>query len=109
MDRVTILCVAYVQVGNGEETLLLRRSRSSIEQSFDYEIVNGRLLHAEPGLEIQADAINKEMKLHPSWAPGDPFDDDQISFFIALFHESVHALDSCSARAIFVAAFKLAC
>jgi len=29
------MSVAYIQVGNGEETLLLRRNRSSIEQPFN--------------------------------------------------------------------------
>jgi hypothetical protein len=93
------MSVAYVQVGNGEETFLLRRSRSSIERPFKYEIVHGRLLQAEPSLEIQADAISKEMKLHFSWPPAAPLNDDQISSFIAFFRESVRAVDPRSTGA----------
>jgi hypothetical protein len=87
------MSIAYVQVSNGEETMLLKRSRSSIERPFAYEIVNGKLIESEPSLEIQDDAIRKEMKLHFSWAPAAPLTDDQITMFVTLFRETIQQVD----------------
>ena len=86
--------VAYVQVSNGEQTLLLRRSRSSIEEPFAYQIVEQNLLQSKVRLEIQAQAIRKEMQLHFSWAPAEPLTDEQISFFIAQFREVIQRIDA---------------
>ena len=86
--------VAYVQVTDGTQTVLLRRRRSSIEEPFDYELVDGSLVQTEVRLEIQADAIRKEMQLHFSWAPGMVLSDEQISFFIACFGQVVQTVDA---------------
>jgi hypothetical protein len=85
--------VAYVQVTDGKQSVLLRRSRSSIKEPFDYELVDGSLVQTEVCLEIQADAIRKEMQLHFSWAPAMPLSDEQINFFIACFGQVVQGLD----------------
>ena len=85
--------IAYIQVSNGEETMLLKRSRSSVERPFAYEIVSGKLVESEPNLEIQDDAIRKEMKLHFSWAPAVPLTDDQIKIFVGLFRETIQQVD----------------
>ena len=44
-------------------------------------------------VEIQADAIRKEMQLHFSWAPAMPLSDEQINFFIARFGQVVQGVD----------------
>ena len=93
------MSVRYIEVSNGEETLLLRRSRSSIEEPFCYEITEGRLVQTGLRLEIQADAIRKEMKLHFCWAPAEPLADDKIAQFVALFHKVVSELNPYGARA----------
>jgi hypothetical protein len=85
--------IAYLHVTNGKQTVLLRRSRSSIEKPFAYEIVDGNLLQTEMRLEIQADAIRKEMQLHHSWAPAIALSDEQINFFIAAFARVVQRVD----------------
>lgn len=85
--------VAYVQVTDGTQTVLLRRSRSSINKPFAYEIVDGSLLQTDMRLEIQADAIRKELQLHHSWAPAMPLSDEQINFFIAAFGRVVQRID----------------
>ena len=85
--------IAYLQVTNGKQTVLLRRSRSSIEKPFAYEIVDGSLLRTEMRLEIQADAIRKDMQRHYSWAPAMPLSDEQINFFIAAFGRVVQRID----------------
>jgi hypothetical protein len=85
--------VGYVQVTNGKQTVLLRRSRSSIEQPLAYEIVDGSLLRTEMRIEIQSDAIRKEMQRHFSWAPSMPLTDEQINWFIAMFSEVIQSLD----------------
>ena len=92
------MSVRYVEVSNGNDTLLLRRSRSSIEESFRYEIVDGRLVQSAVSLDVQEDAIRKEMKLHFSWAPSAPLMDDKIAHFVGLFREVVSEIDPDRAR-----------
>ena len=92
------MSVRYVEVSNGNDTLLLRRSRSSIEDPVSYKIVNGRLVQSGVSLEVQEDAIRKEMKLHFSWAPSVPLKDDKIAYFVGLFREVVSAIDPDRAR-----------
>lgn len=85
--------IAYIQVTDGKQTILLRRSRPSIDKPFAYEIANGSLLETDMRLEIQANAIRKEMQLHFSWAPAMPLSDEQINFFITLFTQVVQSVD----------------
>ena len=92
--------VRYIEVSDGQETLLLRRSRSSIEEPFCYQIIDGRLAQTGLNLEIQADAIRKEMKLHFCWAPAAPMADEQIARFIAIFRQVVNEIDPHNTQAI---------
>jgi len=85
--------IAYLHVTDGKQTVLLRRSRSSIDKPFAYEIADGSLLQTDMRLEIQANAIRKEMQLHFSWAPAMPLSDEQINFFISLFAQVVQRVD----------------
>ena len=71
--------IAYLEVSNGAETLLLRRSRKRIDEALNYEIVNGRLVQTEMSLEVQEEAI-KEMKLHFCWSPAEPLADEKINY-----------------------------
>jgi hypothetical protein len=91
--------IAYLEVSNGAETLLLRRSRKCIEEPLNYEIVNGRLVQTEMSLEVQEEAIRKEMKLHFCWSPAAPLPDEKINHFVSLFREIVNHIDPASARA----------
>jgi hypothetical protein len=86
------MTAAYIEASNGRETLLLCRSRRSIEEAFRYEIVKGRLVEKGFGVEIQEKAIRKEMKLHFSWAPAAPLEDERIDLFIALFRDIISEL-----------------
>lgn len=87
------MSVRYIEVSNGTDTLLLRRSRSTIEEPCRYEIVCGRLVQTGVTLEIQEEAIRKEMKLHFCWAPAKPLSDEQIARFVDLFREVVGGID----------------
>ena len=93
------MSVRYIEVSNGEETLLLRRSRSTIEAPFRYEIVSDRLVQTGVSLEVQADAIRKEMKLHFRWAPAAPMEDEKVARFVSLFREVVSEIDPHCTRA----------
>ncbi len=88
----------YIEISNGNEILLLRSSRSSIENPFSYEVVNGRLIQSGVSLEVQEDAIRKEMKLHFSSAPSAALKDDKIAHFLTVFREVVSEIDPDSAR-----------
>lgn len=87
------MSIGFFEVSNGCETLLLRRSRSTIEEPVQYEIVEGRLVQTGVSLEIQEEAIRKEMKLHFCWAPAKPLPDERIALFIGLFRDVVCAID----------------
>lgn len=89
---------AYIEASNGNETLLLRRTRRSIEEPVRYEILKGRLIETGLSLEIQDKEIRKEMKLHFSWAPTAPLEDEKINLFVALFREIVSQLDPQNVR-----------
>jgi hypothetical protein len=90
--------LVYIEASNGDETLLVRRSRLSIQEPVRYEIVRGRLVENGFSLEVQEKEIRKEMKLHFSWAPAAPLDDEKINLFIALFRELVSELDPKNVR-----------
>jgi hypothetical protein len=92
------MSVAHLEISNGAETLLLRRSRRSIDAPFDYEIVKGALVESGASLEIQEQAIRKEMKLHFRWPPATPLSDEQISRFVALFRQIVSRIDPADAQ-----------
>ena len=92
------MTVAYLEVSNGAETLLLRRSRKSIAAPLDYEIVNCGLVENGASLEIQEQAIRKEMKLHFRWSPAVPLSDEQISRFVSLFRQIVSRIDPAAAQ-----------
>ena len=83
------MAAVYIEASNGSETLVLRLSRGSIEESVRYEIMKGRLIENGFGLEIQEKEIRKEMQLHFSWAPAAP---------LTLFREIVSELDPKNVR-----------
>lgn len=99
------MSVGYVEVINGHETFLLRSSRTSIEEPLRYRLIRGRIVNAGTKIEVQENAIRKEMKYHFSWGPAEPLDDQKIDLFIELFKEVARGLipseiriseDSCS-------------
>ena len=92
------MAIAYLEVSNGAETLLLRRNRKRIDEALNYEIVNGRLVQTEMSLEVQEEAIRKEMKLHFCWSPAAPLEDEKINYFVSLFREIVNHIDPASAH-----------
>jgi hypothetical protein len=87
------MSVAYIEASNGNETLLLCRSRRSIEEPVRYEIVKGQWVETGLSLEVQESEIRKEMKLHFSWAPAAPLEDEKIDLFLALVREVVRELE----------------
>jgi hypothetical protein len=87
------MSAAYIEASNGHETLLLRRSRRSIEEPVRYEISKERVVERPLSLEIQEKEIRKEMKFHFSWAPAGPLEDEKIDLFVSLWREMVSELD----------------
>ncbi len=87
------MSVGFFEVSSGAETLLLRRSRSTIEEAVQYEIVDGQLIQAGVSLEIQEEAIRKEMKLHFCWAPAKPLPDEKVALFMGLFRDLICGID----------------
>ena len=97
-SAVDPMAVRYVEITNGSDTLLVRRSRMSIDEPFQYSVANGRLTEQGASLEIQDREIRGEMKLHFSWAPAAPLDDAKIERFLEAFREIVQSLDPDAIR-----------
>ena len=85
-----------LKLATAQKTLLLRRNRKRIDEVLNYEIVNGRLVETEMSLEVQEEAIRKEMKLHFCWSPAAPLEDEKINYFVSLFREIVNPIDPAS-------------
>jgi hypothetical protein len=84
--------VAYIEVSNGRDHLLLRQWRKSIAEPLSFEITRGRLIDQGVTVSIQDSAIKKEMKHHFKWS-GDPFEDQRIDLFIQLLRNVVTNLE----------------
>jgi hypothetical protein len=90
--------VTYIEVTNGKARMLVKRTRTAIDESVQFQRVLGRLADNGPTIEIQENEIKNEMKYHFSWAPLS-FDDQKITRFVDLFKEVVKAIDPHSVRA----------
>jgi hypothetical protein len=87
------MSVAYVEVTNGHDRYLVRRSRRSIQEPMSYELISGRLAEAGAGVEVQENEIKKEMKNHFSWAPATCPKDEKIDIFLGLIKEAIQTLE----------------
>ena len=88
------MAAGYIETTDGKATVLLRRVRSSIQEPLSYERVPGRLVPQEWTLDVQENALRKEMKLHFSWAPSEPLSDQKIGLFVQLYRQVVRSLDA---------------
>jgi hypothetical protein len=85
--------VGYLEVTNGQEKFLLRRSRKSIAEPLAYELVKGKTVGPDATVEVQETEIKKEIKYHFNWTPALPPSDDKIDLFIALLKCLVKEID----------------
>jgi len=88
------MAIGYIEVTDGKEIVLLRQKRSSIKDPLCFELVAGRLVNKESTLDIQESSLRKEMKLHFSWAPAEPFSDEKIELFLKLYRRVINGLDA---------------
>jgi hypothetical protein len=88
----------YIEVTNGNARMLLKRTRTSIDEPVQFHRVLGHLSDNGTTIEIQEKEIKNEMKYHFSWAPH-TFDDQKIGRFVELFREVVKDIDPRSVRA----------
>ncbi len=87
------MSVAYVEVSNGRDRLLLRQSRKNIGEPVCFEPIAGRLSDRKITLAVQDKEIKKEMKRHFQWPGGQPPSDEKIDLFLEIFKDLVTALD----------------
>lgn len=90
--------VSYIEVTNGNARMLLKRTRTTIEEPVQFHRVPGRLDDHGATLEVQESEIKNEMKYHFSWAPL-TFDDQKIARFVEIFKEVVKEINPRSVRA----------
>lgn len=90
--------VSYLEVTNGNARMLLKRTRTAIDEPVQFQRVLGRLTDNGATIEIQENEIKNEMKYHFSWAPL-TFDDQKITRFVELFKEVITDIDPRSVHA----------
>jgi hypothetical protein len=86
------MAVAYIEVTNGRDHLLLRQSRKNIAESLSFEVTRGRLVDQGSTVCIQDSEIKKEMKCHFKW-DADEFEDQKIDLFLQLFRDVVTGVE----------------
>jgi hypothetical protein len=84
--------VAYIEVTNGSDHLLLRQSRADIAEPLSFEVTRGRLVDQGLTVCIQDREIKKEMRCHFKWY-ADAFDDQKIDLFVQLFRDVVTVIE----------------
>jgi hypothetical protein len=84
--------VAYIEVTNGRDHLLLRQSRANIAEPLSFEVTRGRLVDQGLTVCIQDSEIKKEMRCHFKWY-ADAFDDQKIDLFVQLFRDVVTVIE----------------
>jgi hypothetical protein len=89
--------ISYIEVTNGDARMLLKRTRTAIDEPVQFHRVLGRLADNGTTIEIQENEIKNEMKYHFSWAPLS-FDDQKITRFVELFKQLVKDIDPRSVR-----------
>jgi len=87
------MATGYIEATDGNDTVILRWVRTSIQESLRYELVPGRLVLGESTLDIQENSLRKEMKLHFLWAPAQPLSDEKIDLFVKLYRQVVSEID----------------
>ena len=85
------MSVAYIEVTNGEDRLLLRQTRKSIYEPLSFELTAGRLIDQDVTVCIQDTEIKKEMRYHFEWS-AEPLGDEKIQLFIELFKDVVKGI-----------------
>jgi hypothetical protein len=94
------MAIAYIEVTNGHQEFLLRRSRRTIAEPLRFERVEARFGEPVLVVEIQDREIRKELKLRFKWPPGYNLSDEKIDLFIALFRDAVSQIDTRGLTAI---------
>ena len=70
------MSVAYMEVTNGHDHLLLRQTRKSIYEPLSFELTPGRLIDQGVTVCIHDSEIKKEMRYHFNWS-AEPFEDQK--------------------------------
>jgi hypothetical protein len=95
------MSVAYVEVTNGQDRLLLRQTRKSIYEPLNFELTAGRLIDQGVAVGIQATEIKQEMRYHFEWS-AEPLADEKIQLFIEILEDVAKGIQP---KEIAVAAF----
>ena len=84
--------VAYIEVTNGSDLLLLRQSRKNIAEPLSFELTRGRLVDQGVTVCIQDSEIKKEMRCHFNWH-ADAFGDQKIDLFVQLLRDVIKGIE----------------
>ena len=86
------LKTAYFEATNGTRQFLLKRWRSTIDEPFAYEIIDGRLELRHEKILAQTEAIKKQLKADY----GSSISEEKVVSFMSAIHKEVEKLDPTS-------------
>lgn len=86
------LKTSYFEATNGSRQFLIKRWRSTIDEPFSYEIIDGRLELTHGKILAQTEAIKKQLKVEY----GSSISEEKVASFINTIHKEVEKLDPAS-------------
>jgi hypothetical protein len=86
------LKTAYFEATNGTRQFLIKRWRSTIDEPFAYEIIDGRLELRHEKIQAQTEAIKKQLKADY----GSSISEEKITSFMSAIHKEAEKLDPAS-------------
>jgi len=81
--------VSYFEASNGQQSFLIRRTKSGLDQPALYELIPGKLLVSNVSLNIQEEALRKQMAVRNGFAP---LTEEMIQKFIRAFRDEVETI-----------------
>lgn len=79
----------YFEATNGNETFLIKRWRSTIDSPFAYEIIGGRIETSTGKVQVQTDAIEKQMRIDND----SHISEEKVGDFIKVVQSETEKLD----------------
>jgi hypothetical protein len=81
--------VSYFEASNGQQSFLIRRTKPALDQPAIYQLIPGKLLVSNVSLNIQEEALHKQMAARNGFSP---LTEEKIQKFIRAFREEVETI-----------------
>jgi hypothetical protein len=83
------LKVSYFEASNGKQRFVIKRWRNTIDDPYDYEVIDGRLEITHGEIRVQTEAIKKQFRTdHDGAIP-----EKKLNYFIKAIQDEIKDLD----------------